>query len=244
MKFDFTSEIGRSRIAWSGIGFFALAFLLVPSVALAENVVIPQGVTGTLILTFKETNGAACERVRCYQARRPVNCLPEVDGHITESVPRVLDFNPQVRGGETFEFYIQTNKLFIPDVTPATYSSDPKQNATIDPGLLDHIQQPQQQSNNVWLLRWEDKKSSDPGFDKDFDDLVVTVQVLPARCDNVTIPCPGINDVTSNHNATRVAPVLERRSRPHRAGDRSVYENQPELPSAEGDNVVHRVFRG
>src|SRR5262249_26202448 len=61
-----------------------------------------------------------------------------------------------------------------------------------------------------WVLSWEDKNSRDPGFDADFNDVVVTLQVQQVRCDNVTLPCPGIDDATSNHNVNRVDPALER----------------------------------
>ena len=87
----------------------------------------------------------------------------------------------QVNGGETFEFYLEANKAGLPGFTHAKYSSNPTFNTTIDPSMPEHIKQPQQTAAqaaaNIWYLRWEDKNTADPGFDADFNDVVVVVRV-------------------------------------------------------------------
>jgi hypothetical protein len=164
-------------------GFLVVAATLfgLASEARAANIVIPSGVSGKLTMEFTFTEADFVNAVGI--VTRPGGGSPVYTELLNTSTTRAgrRIFTANVTGGQVIELYLESNKAGLPGFTHAFYSSDPTFNATLDPGVPEHIEQPQQTADqaahNVWLIRWEDKNSADPGYDADFNDVVMYARV-------------------------------------------------------------------
>ena len=158
---------------------FALA--AVSSEARAANIVIPSGVSGKLTMEFTFTEADFVNAVGI--VTRPGGGSPVYTELLNTSTTRVgrRIFSANVTGGQVLELYLESNKAGLPGFTHAFYSSNPTFNGTLDPAVPEHVKQPQQTADqaahNIWVVRWEDKNSADPGYDADFNDVVMVVRV-------------------------------------------------------------------
>ena len=147
----------------------------------AANIVIPSGVSGKLTMEFTFTEADFVNAVGIVS--RPGGGSPVYTELLNTSTTRVgrRIFTTNVTGGQVIELYLESNKAGLPGFTHAFYSSNPTFNATLNPGVPEHVKQPQQTANqiahNVWVIRWEDKNSADPGYDADFNDVVMYARV-------------------------------------------------------------------
>ena len=162
------------------------------------NVLIPPGVSGSLVFVFKAKKlpGGIRDGFGLIQ-RDPFGdaTFSELLDTNARSVGEVF-YRVRVQGGEIFELYLQANKTRAsssPSMSPATYSSDPTMNRGIDPTFPDHVAQPlqtpAQKASHTWSLRWESFKFGDAGRDGKFDDVIVEVKVVKA-CVDTNPPAP------------------------------------------------------
>lgn len=160
-----------------------VALLLLPREAVSENIVIPPDVSGLLTVEYDYTEADFVDGFGIIEAHTggdnpcPISTTELLDISTTRIGRRVLQ--REVAPGDTLEFYIEANKGDLPGFSHTIYSSDPAWNVRCDadPDFPEHILAPQQLAPNRWVLRWEDKNSHDPGFDRDFNDVVVSIRV-------------------------------------------------------------------
>jgi RHS repeat-associated protein len=176
----------------------------------AANVVIPAGVSGVLSFRLQGAVAPTTDTLGFGLVRRsPVGDPTYVE--LLDTSTRAIGetfYRTTVHGGETFEFYLSTNKTgtATPAVTKAIYSSDPAKNTAVDCPAPSHLATPlqdsQQQQSNIWNLKWEASNFTDVAHDSNFDDLVIALEV-ETPCGGA-VACPSAEGVISSHTGSPV----------------------------------------